>query len=112
MAEFTFAAYTLALAWLTFRMALAGKRFIDVLAENHRKWYGILTPFFDKTFWARTVQLVLDVFASSAGMMFIRVAIAGEGSAPIGALFGLVISAMLTGGGVYYKTQTKQAQTT
>lgn len=112
MAEFTFAAYALALAWLTFRMALAGKRFIDVLADNHQKWYGILTPFFDKIFWARAIQLALDVFASSAGMLFIRVAIAGEGSAPIGALFGLMISAMLTGGGVYYRTKTEQTQTT
>lgn len=112
--DFTVIAYIIALGWMSYRGAAAIKRMIDVWSESQRSddWFlrifWPLAPLTDGIFWTRVFQFAVDLTLSSLGMMFTRIAIAGRASAPIGALFGLACSAMITGSSWYYKSKTKQ----
>lgn len=107
MQEFAIFAYVIALGVLVYRAFMFGKRVIDVWA-SHNGWFWLLRPLFDGAAWSRLLQLATDITLSSLGMMFCRIAIAGTASAPIGALLGLSTSFLITGGSLYYQSQSKK----
>ena len=106
---FTIIAYTVALSILLVRAGLWGKRTIDIWASSRRLYWPLL-PLVDGLWWSRLFQLAVDLLMSSLGMLFVRVAIAGTASAPIGALLGLSCSLMITSGGWYYQQKTQTAR--